>query len=141
ERPPVAWPGGKPVAVWLNISLEHFPLDPGGDGFRPHGAMTMPYPDLRHYTLRDYGNRVGVYRVLDALAAHGLQARVAVNAEVAARYPALARRLREGGHEWVGHGWNMDSVHHGGMDGRHEAGLVQLSLEVLREASGATVRG
>lgn len=131
DRPPVRWPDDKPLALWLNLSLEHFPLNPRGEGFKPHGSMTMPYPDLRHYTLRDYGNRVGVFRVLAALARHGLQASVAVNGELALRYPALMQRLKATGFELVGHGWNMDSVHHGGIDPAREAALVQESLEAL----------
>ena len=141
ERAPIVWPGGKPLAVWINLCLEHFPLNPKGEGFKPHGAMTMPYPDLRHYTLRDYGNRVGVYRVLEALAAHGLHASIAANAELVQRYPALARALRDSGHEWIGHGWNMDSVHYGGMDSTREASLIADSLQALREACGQSVRG
>lgn len=141
ERAPLQWPDARPLALWVNLSLEHFPLDPAGDGFKPHGAMSMPYPDLRHYSLRDYGNRVGVYRVLDALAAAGVVASLAVNAELIGRYPALVRELRATGHEWIGHGWNMDRVHHGGLDPDREAALIGESLDALRQATGAPVRG
>ncbi len=141
ERAPQRWPGDKPLALWINLSLEHFPLDAHGEGFKPHGAMTMPYPDLRHYTLRDYGNRVGVYRVLDALAQADLAASLAVNGELVARYPALAGALRATGWEWIGHGWNMDCMHYGGIDPDREATLVGDSLRLLREASGQPVRG
>lgn len=141
DRPPVRWPGGKPLALWLNLSLEHFPLNPRGEGFKPHGSMTMPYPDLRHYTLRDYGNRVGVFRVLDALAQAGLEASLAVNGELARRYPALMQRLQATGFEMLGHGWNMDSVHHGGMDPDREAALVRDSLEALAPWTSRPLRG
>lgn len=141
DREPVRWPGGKPLALWLNISLEHFPLNPRGEGFKPHGSMTMPYPDLRHYTLRDYGNRVGAFRVLAALRQHGLQASVAVNGELAVRYPALMRRLQATGFELVGHGWNMDGVHHGGIDPEREAALVRDSLGALAPWATRPVRG
>ena len=63
ERPPLRWPGGARLALWINVSVQHFPLNQQGLPFPPPGGMRMPYPDLRHYTLRDYGNRVGVYRV------------------------------------------------------------------------------
>lgn len=141
ERQPVHWPEGKPLALWLNLSLEHFPLNPRGKGFKPHGSMTMPYPDLRHYTLRDYGNRVGVFRVLDALKAHGLSASLAVNGELAQRYPALMRRLHRTGFEFVGHGWNMDSVHHGDMNSEHEAELISTSLAALAPYADDPIRG
>ncbi len=141
DRAPVRWPGGKPLALWINLSLEHFPMNPKGEGFKPHGGMTMPYPDLRHYTLRDYGNRVGVFRVLQALAAAGLEASLAVNGELALRYPALMRRLAATGFEWLGHGWNMDSVHHGGIDPAHEEKLIADSLAALAPYAKQAIRG
>ena len=141
ERAPVSWPQAKPLALWLNLSLEHFPLNPQGEGFKPHGSMTMPYPDLRHYTLRDYGNRVGVFRVLDALKQHGLQASLAVNGELAERYPALLRRLRDTGFEFVGHGWNMDSVHYGGIDSKLECTYIERSLAALAPYAPRPIRG
>lgn len=141
QRPAVRWPGDRPLALWINLSLEHFPLDPKGEGFKPHGSMVMPYPDLRHYTLRDYGNRVGVFRVLDALERHGLQASVAVNGELALRYPALLRRLKARAAELVAHGWNMDSVHHGGLSPEREAGYIARTLEALAPWSDTPIRG
>jgi allantoinase len=141
ERAPVQWPQNKPLALWLNVTLEHFPLNPKGEGFKPHGSMTMPYPDLRHYTLRDYGNRVGVFRVLDALEKHGLCASAAVNGELAQRYPALLRRLKARTVELVAHGWNMDSVHHGGLPAEREADYIKATLDALAPWSETPVRG
>lgn len=141
ERAPVAWPGGKPLALWLNLSLEHFPLNPAGEGFKAPGSMTMPYPDLRHYTLRDYGNRVGVFRVLDALKTHNLEASIAVNGELAGRYPALLRRVQATGFELLGHGWNMDCVHYGGLDEARERDWIQRSLDALAPYAAQPIRG
>ncbi len=141
ERAPVQWPGGKPLALWINLSLEHFPLNPKGEGFKPHGSMVMPYPDLRHYTLRDYGNRVGVFRVLDALKATGLQASLAINGELAQRYPALLRRLSSTGWEFVAHGWNMDSVHYGGLAPEREAALIGDTLTALAPYAPRPISG
>lgn len=141
DRAPVSWPQGKPLALWLNLSLEHFPLDARGEGFKAPGNMTMPYPDLRHYTLRDYGNRVGVFRVLDALKKHDLQASLAVNGELAQRYPALLRRLHATGFELLGHGWNMDSIHYGGLDPAREREWIERSLAALAPYASRPIRG
>lgn len=141
ERKPVHWPEGKPLAVWLNVSLEHFPLNPEGEGFKAHGNMTKPYPDLRHYTLRDYGNRVGVFRVLKAMDKTGLEASLAINGEAAERYPALMQRLHKTGFELIGHGWNMDRVHFGGMDEKAEAKLIADSLAALQPHADKPIRG
>ncbi len=140
-RAPVAWPEGRPLALWINVCLEHFPLDAKGEGFKAHGSMTMPYPDLRHYTLRDYGNRVGVFRVMQALAHHGLCASFAVSGELALRYPALLERVSRSGSELLGHGWNMDRVHHGGLDERTERQWIADSLAALAPYATQPIRG
>ena len=140
RRPRVRWPGDKPLAVWINVSLQHFPMNPSAAVKLP-GSMTMPYPDLRHFTLRDYGNRVGIYRLLRAFDASGLHPSFAVNAELALRYPTLLSTLVERGDELLGHSWSMDTPHVGGLDPVAEEALVERSLRVLREHSGQAVRG
>jgi allantoinase len=127
----VHWPEEKPLAVLINLTLEHFPLDAKGEGFKAPGSMQTPYPDLRHYTLRDYGNRVGVYRVLDALEKSQLQASVCVNGELAQRYPALMRDLSALDTEWIAHGWNMDHVHFGGLDEQRERHWIKRTRDAL----------
>ena len=121
QRAPVAWPGSKPLALWLNLSLEHFPLNPAGEGFKAPRSMTMPYPDLRHY--------------------YSLQASVAVNGELAERYPALLRRVQATGFELLGHGWNMDCVHYGGLDEAREREWIQRSLEALSPYATQPIQG
>ena len=138
DRPPVQWPGGKPLAVWVNVSLQHFPMNPSAKLKLP-GSMTMPYPDLRHFTLRDYGNRVGIFRFLRAFDAFGITPGFAINAELALRYPYLMGAIRERGDEVLGHSWSMDTPHFTGAP--DEAGVVQRSLDTLRQLSGQPVRG
>jgi allantoinase len=127
----VQWPEEKPLAVLINLTLEHFPLDAKGEGFKAPGSMQTPYPDLRHYTLRDYGNRVGVYRVLDALEKFQMPASVCVNGELAQRYPALMRDLSALDIEWIAHGWNMDHVHFGGVDEQREREWITQTRDAL----------
>lgn len=140
-RKPVAWPGGARVALWVVPALEWFPLDMKGQPFKPPGAMQTAYPDLRHYTLRDYGNRVGIHRIMDALAQRGIPASVAVNAAVAVRYPSLLKACVERGWEVIANGLDMDHLHHGGLAESDEREWIARSLEILRQASGQPVRG
>lgn len=141
DRPPVAWPNGARIALWVAPVAQWFPIDGAGRPFKAPGAMTMPYPDLRHYTNRDYGNRVGIYRILDAMAELGIRGSVAMNAAVARRYPALVEAVVAGGHEVVAHGLDMDHVHVGGVAEADEANWVREALHILREASGQAVTG
>ena len=87
-------PGRKePLALWINISVQHFPLSGEKPAVTPPGALTMPYPDLRHYTLRDYGNRVGIYRLLKVMADYQARPSLAISGALAERYPELLERF------------------------------------------------
>ncbi len=141
ERKAVQWPGGAKLALWINVSLQFFPLNQRGKPFAVPGGMTMPYPDLRHFSLRDYGNRVGIYRFLQAFDRYGIRPSFAINTELAERAPYLLQRLLERGDELLCHGWNMDSLHYGGQPRDEEAELVARALDRLRDLSGARIRG
>lgn len=141
RRPPVAWPGQARIALWVTASLQWFPLDMKGQPFKPPGALQTAYPDLRHYTLRDYGNRVGIYRIMQALDHHGIRATAAMNAAVALRHPHLLNACLTRGWEILGHGLDMDHLHHGGLPTKEERRWIRQSLNTLRRASGQPVRG
>jgi peptidoglycan/xylan/chitin deacetylase (PgdA/CDA1 family) len=135
RRAPVAWPGGRSVAVWLCVSLEWFPIVPAGP-FKAPGHMVTPYPDYRHYTVRDYGNRVGVWRMLDAFRAAGVRASFAINAAVAERYPALIEAVLEGGHEIIAHSTDMNGTITSALAVAEERALIADSLARLERAAG-----
>lgn len=141
ERPPVAWPDGKSVAVWVCIDLEWFPITPEDKPFRAPGHMQTPYPDYRHYTSREYGTRVGFYRLLDALAKAGVTAAVAANGAIADRYPQVIADIVAAGHEIVAHSTDMNGTIATGLDEADERALIRSSLDSLERASGARPRG
>jgi len=141
DRKPVQWPEGNKLALWVNVCLQFFPLNQKGIPFKVPGGMTMPYPDLRHYSLRDYGNRVGVYRFMQAFERFGITPTYAVNAHLAQRTPYLMDAIAEQGHEVMAHGWDMDSLHYGGQGVEEELALVEKTLDVLRGTFDQAVSG
>ncbi|WGL16286.1 polysaccharide deacetylase family protein [Microbulbifer bruguierae] len=141
DRPAVQWPDGKRLALWVNVCLQFFPLNQQGKPFAAPGGMTMPYPDLRHFSLRDYGNRVGIYRFLKAFDSYGIKPSFAINSALAERAPALLRTIANRGDEILAHGIHMDALHYGGQDEAEERALVAECLSTLREASGQPVTG
>lgn len=141
SRPPVVWPGGKKVAVWICVSLEWFPIVPSDTPFRAPGHMVTPYPDYRHYTSRDYGTRIGFYRLLDAFAAAGVTASIATNAAIAERYPALIADIVAAGHEIVAHSTDMNGTIASGLPIEQERALIATSLDTLERVSGTRPRG
>lgn len=140
-RKPIQWPGGARIALSVVTNLQHFPLDMPAKPFKAPGALSMPYPDFRYFTNRDYGNRIGVFRVLRLLAEKGLRTSFAINGIIAARYPAVIRAVVEGGHEVVAHGLDMGKVHHSGLDPEAEDAIIAEALALLRNASGQKVEG
>jgi peptidoglycan/xylan/chitin deacetylase (PgdA/CDA1 family) len=140
-RPLLHWPDGKTVAVWLCVSVEWFPITPADKPFRAPGHMQTAYPDYRHYTARDYGNRVGVYRLLDAFAKAGITASFAVNAEIAERYPVLAQDIAGAGHEIIAHSTDMNGGIASTLPREEEAALITAALDRLKAATGARPRG
>ena len=141
QRPAVTWPKGKKLALWVNVSLQFFPLNQQGKPFPPPGGMTMPYPDLRHFSLRDYGNRVGIYRLLKALDEYAVRPTFAINGELAQRAPYLIELLKNRGDEIIAHGWNMDRPHYGGQPVDEERQQIRATLNSLRETTGQAIKG
>jgi len=141
QRDPIVWPNGAKIAIWVSYALEFFPLDQPAKPFKAPGGMVTPYPDLRHFTTRDYGNRVGIQRIWKVLAKHGITASAAVNSVVAQRYPYLINKINDRGDEIIAHGVDMGKVHYGGMDDADEAALVEEAVSVLRGVSGQPVTG
>jgi allantoinase len=141
RRPPVVWPGGGRVALWIVPSLESFPLTPASGAVRAPGGMVTPYPDLRHFTSRDYGNRVGVGRVLEVLDQLDLRASFACNVALAERYPHLMRRIVARGDEIIAHGIDMNHVHTSAMPVEEEDSVIARSLEVLGSFMDRPVQG
>ena len=139
QREAIQWPNGAAVAAMIVVPIEHHMLNPSGKPFKHPGAMQTPYPDLRHYTTRDYGNRIGVFRILDALAAAGLKAVFPVNALALDRLAPLVEAIRAGGHEIAAYGLGTDNIHWGGLDRETEAAWIT-EVRALFAAKGLRPR-
>jgi peptidoglycan/xylan/chitin deacetylase (PgdA/CDA1 family) len=140
-RKPLAWPDGKAVAVAVLVNLEWFPIVPSDKPFRAPGHMQTPYPDYRHYTAREYGTRVGFYRLLDAFAKAGVGVTVAVNAAIAERYPTIIADIRAGGHEIIAHSTDMNGTIATGLPEEEERALIEKARDTLAAAIGSRPRG
>ncbi len=141
ERSPVDWGKGRKLAVLIVPALEYFPMLPNDGPFRAPGHMVTPYPDLRHYTAREYGTRVGFFRFLKVFERLGIKASVPMNAAIAERYPIIVEQVINGGHEIIGHSMTMNDIQFGGMDRQAEADLIGRSIEILQRVSGQKIRG
>lgn len=141
ERKPIIWPGNASVAIWIVVSLEWFPLTPSDTPFRAPGHMQTAYPDYRHYTAREYGTRVGLYRLLDAFETAGVTASIATNGAIAERYPEVIADIVAGGHEIIAHSTDMNGTIATGLPEAEERALIARSLASLESASGTRPQG
>lgn len=125
------WSGDTTLGVWIQIAVEWFPLNISGKPFLPVGAPNRAWPDTQTYTQRDYGHRVGIYRMMDALKARGLTASAFLNARVAQRYPILMREILGEGWEIVAASLDAGSIHHEGLDEKTEAAMIAETLTIF----------
>ena len=136
QAKPVVWPGKARVALWVAVHVAHFPMDMPKLPFVAPGGMERPYPSYWDYTQRDYGNRVGIYRLMRALDARGLRATALMSAVLATRYPALMTEIAASKWEVAAAGMDMGKLHHGGLPEAEERALVQEAVGTLRGAFG-----
>ena len=104
RRPKLELPNGARIAVWVVTNIEFFALDkpmPGDSNERPKPGDHTPM--VRHWAQRDYGNRVGVFRMMEVLSAHGIRSSVALNAAVCDHHPQLVEDCVKLGWELLGH--------------------------------------
>jgi peptidoglycan/xylan/chitin deacetylase (PgdA/CDA1 family) len=52
------------------------------------------------YSYRDYGNRVGIWRILDVLGAHGIRGSVALNAALCEHHPEIVEATVPNASAW-----------------------------------------
>lgn len=141
DRTPLIWPGNKSVAIWICVSLEWFSIEPNDTPFRAPGHMQTAYPDYRHYTAREYGTRIGFYRLLDAFAKAGVKASIAANSAIAERYPQIIADIMDGGHEIIAHSTDMNGTIASGLPADEERALITHSLDTLERVAGRRPQG
>ena len=140
-----AWPGGESLAASVIVWLDYLDLiAPSGSKqsrWLGGGPGARPFPDYAKYSHREYGHRVGIFRLLDMLRSHGLPAIVAVDAMTAEGYPALVDELQGGGVEWVAHGSAVTRMISSAMSEDDERAHIDAVLETLGERLGARPKG
>ena len=108
DRPGGRWPNGARLAVMVCVGVESYRF---GDGLTEDVLAGMPAPDVINTAWRDYGNRVGAFRIFDMLAALHIPPTVLLNTDVYDEAPAVLEAARRIGAEMVGHGRsNSDSL-------------------------------
>lgn len=135
-RPVYDWPGGKRLAVYIGLNLEHFAF---GEGL---GAELAPshQPDVLNYAWRDYGNRVGAWRLFDLFDALRFPASVLLNTSLYDHAAELVAAVRSRGDEIVAHG-RTNAERQGTLDEPAERALIAEASDRIRGAEGRPPQG
>lgn len=126
------WPDGKRLAVYLGLNLEHFAF---GEGLGAELAPGGPQPDVLNYAWRDYGNRVGAWRMLEAFEELGFPASVLVNSALYDYAPELVAAFSKRGDEILGHG-RTNSERQSVMSEADERALIAETTQAIVAAEG-----
>lgn len=145
ERAGEPLPGNARLVVSVMVVLEYLEWEP------PQGAITnrrlpggfgpLPFPDYVKHTHREYGHRVGVFRLLDLLERHRIPPLVAIDALTIERYPWLARHVHERGCELVGHGISLSRMISSRMSEDDERRHIDRSLDAIAGVTGSRAEG
>jgi len=133
RRPKIIWPNGAQLAVWVIPNIEFFSLKVGLPGHPFEGKG--PAPSVRAWSQRDYGNRVGIWRIMEVLTKHGIRASPTVNSDVCVHHPEIIQECVKLGWELVGHN-KTNSERLNAVPIEEERALIKNALAVLERASG-----
>jgi allantoinase len=135
QAPPLVWPGGARLALVVVPNIEFFPLD----GRIPGAGPSVP--DTSAWGRRDYGNRVGVFRLAEALARFGIRGTVALNSMVCDFCPEVVEKCLELDWELMGHG-ETNSVRLSDYGSDEEAtACIRRTLDRIEAFSGRRPKG
>jgi len=136
-RPVYDWPNGTRLAVYLGLNLEHFAF---GEGLGAELAPGGPQPDVLNYAWRDYGNRVGAWRMLELFDELSLPSSVLANSSMYEYAPSLLDAFRKRGDEIVGHG-RTNAERQGTLDESGEAALIAEATAAIARHEGKPPAG
>jgi peptidoglycan/xylan/chitin deacetylase (PgdA/CDA1 family) len=134
QRPRIAWPDGARVALWVIPNIEFFALD------QPISGQASRTPNVPDWSARDYGNRVGVFRLMEVMERFGIRGTVALNSDLCARHPEIISRAAELGWENMGH-CESNTRPLSQVPAEKELETIQNTLDTIGQATRKRPRG
>lgn len=102
-RPPIRWPDGKRLALWVVPNVEHYEFVPSAVGVR-NPWPRCPAPDALEYPRKEFGNRVGLERLFEVTDRLGVRCTVSLSMAVPAMFPDLMQAMQARNWEFLCHG-------------------------------------
>jgi allantoinase len=134
------WPDGKRIAVGVTVMLETW-----SEGKAPPYSVQASPPkagviDLAGIAWGSYGGKIGVYRLINLLKAHGIRGTFCVSGRCAEIYPEAVAQIVSSGHDVGGHAWLQDQLL-SGMTPEEEKATIARCLDLLEKTSGMRPEG
>ncbi|MEM9706002.1 MAG: polysaccharide deacetylase family protein [Pseudomonadota bacterium] len=138
DRPKITWPGGKKLAFWIAPNIEFYEFDPPVNPSRP--GWPKPTPDVVGYSQRDWGNRIGHWRLMELLDRHALRGSVSLNVAMCDHCPEIIEACNERNWEFFSHGiYNTRYSYH--MTEAQERAVLEDSIATVEATTGQRIRG
>ncbi len=138
DRPTIRWPNDARVAFWVAPNVEFYELDPPRNPAR--APWPRPAPDVQNYAYRDYGNRAGFWRMLDAMNRCKVRGSVSLNVAMCEHHPEVIRACADAGWEFYSHG-TYNTRYLFGLDEAQERAVIQDSIDTIRRHTGQRLDG
>ncbi len=139
-RPRLTWPGGARLAVWVCPNIEHYEFMPAQVGSPRDPWPRTPHPDVLSYSLKDYGNRAGVWRTMEVLDHHGIRGSVSFSMSVGEMFPQVLDGMLKRDWDVFSHGL-YNTRYHWNLSEDAERAEIQASADAWRRMTGRQLRG
>jgi peptidoglycan/xylan/chitin deacetylase (PgdA/CDA1 family) len=137
-RPRLEWPNGARIAFWIGVNVEYYQIEQPSFSVSP--ATAAAEPQTIEFSRREYGPRVGIWRLMRVLDKYGLRASVLLNSDVCHQYPQIIEEGNKRRWAWLGHG-KTNSRKWTGMSMDEERAALAEVVGTIRERTGQPVRG
>jgi allantoinase len=138
DRRRLIWPNGARVAFYVGLNVEYFEIDKPSTSI--WSGTSHLKPDPLNYGWRDYGARVGIWRLIDTLDKYAVRASVLLNSDVCRHYPQIIQAGREREWAWLAHG-KTNSILHADMTPEEERMLLANVVDTIAAATGRRPKG
>jgi peptidoglycan/xylan/chitin deacetylase (PgdA/CDA1 family) len=139
DRPVVPLPDNARVALWVIPNIEHYEFLPREANVRDPWPRT-PHPDILGYGMRDYGNRVGLWRMLEVLDKHDLKCTTSLSMSVYEHYPEIFEACESRGWDTLCHGM-YNTRYHWGLAQDTERAYIHDCVDTFRRLTGRQLAG
>ena len=139
ERAPLRWPGDARVALWVAPNIEHYEFLPEHIRVRDPWPR-LPHPDVLGYGLRDYGNRVGVWRLMEVFDRFQLPCTASLSMAVLQMYPEIAEAMLKRRWEFMSHGL-YNTRYHWNLSEAEERAAIEECQHIHRQFTGRGLPG